>query len=205
MKDCPQIEELALYAGGELDSGSASRVAAHVRRCAVCEKLCAEFGEDAALLRTRPEIQQQELVEVRAGVLAKIAARSRWNLVGLGVGIAAALAIAVLLPWAKFGREPKSLPLQSALRKAPPRVRQAVAALATEAPKPNAVRAKTMRKIVEPPLKDPDLVLAELEALLEEPEAPAARAYSGTVVVRLETRDPNVSIVLLESNTGDME
>jgi hypothetical protein len=205
MKECPQIEELALYAGGELDTLSASRVASHVARCAVCAKLCAEFSEDAALLRTLPEIQQQTLAEVRAGVLAKIAAGSRRSLVGLGVGIAAALALATLLPWARPRPEPKSRPLQLVQRKAPPSARDAVAAAVTEAPKLDAVRTKTRRKIVEPPLEDPDLVLAELEALLEEPEAPATRAYSGTVVVRLETRDPNVSIVLLESNTGDME
>jgi hypothetical protein len=205
MKDCPQIEELALYAGGELDAGSASRVAAHVGRCAVCEKLCAEFGEDAALLRTLPEIQPQALAEVRAAVLAKVAARPRRNLLRWGVGIAAAFALAALLPWARPRPEPKNRPLQLVQRKAPSPVREAIAAVATEAPKLKAVRRKTMRKIVEPPLEDPDLVLAELEALLEEPDAPVARAYSGSVVVRLETRDPNVSIVLLESNTGDME
>jgi hypothetical protein len=45
--------------------------------------------------------------------------------------------------------------------------------------------------------------LAAFEALEEEEAAPPA--LSGSVVVRLETRDPDVSIIVLEPGTGDSE
>lgn len=93
-------ERLALYAGGDLARSEADAVAQHLRCCAGCQTLLAEFRETGSILDSAfGEPLQKDLFEVRERVVNRLRKRKqavhlwRWS----AVTAAAAVMAAVLL------------------------------------------------------------------------------------------------------------
>ncbi|HWC77883.1 MAG TPA: zf-HC2 domain-containing protein [Blastocatellia bacterium] len=104
--NCKRVEEsMALYVGRDLDSTAEDAVSAHLRSCAACTRLAAEYSDSQEWLASyAPRIDSELLEGVRRGVLGRIpseltkptfleliTSRFRWE-----VAFAAAVLIVVL-------------------------------------------------------------------------------------------------------------
>ena len=71
MKNCPNLENLALYAGDDLGKAETSDMRTHIERCPSCLAILTELRGDRNLLRTSPEIPEEAFGEVRHHVLSQ--------------------------------------------------------------------------------------------------------------------------------------
>src|SRR5262245_6896105 len=97
MKTCPSLEDLALFAGGDLDAAAMTSIETHAAGCDACGKRIAELQEDRELLRTPPAIPEPAYMQVRSGVLSELERRRRPRYLWATAAAAAAL-LACLLP-----------------------------------------------------------------------------------------------------------
>ena len=166
---CAEFEErIALYVGGELAPGERLAVEEHLRVCAECAALARELEEDRAWLASRPpETAEVDFAAMRLEIRRRID-RPRW----IWKWIAAAAAVLLAFGVAVNMRRERPLPPVAARKEVA--VRKEVAAVTT-APRPKeaAVRRRRVRR------------------------AAAPEQTASTVKIRLATRDPNVTIILL--------
>lgn len=95
-------ERLALYAGGDVSRNDAGPVEEHLRSCAECRALLAEFQGDREVLRSSlREPAADELVDVRRRVLLQLreqrSATGKW-MWATAVGVAAIIIAFFLFP-----------------------------------------------------------------------------------------------------------
>jgi RNA polymerase sigma-70 factor (ECF subfamily) len=70
---CPQLaQELAAYAGGDIDQATCARIDDHLRQCARCTAACAALRRTVSLCRAIPggEVPQPVRSAVKRALLA---------------------------------------------------------------------------------------------------------------------------------------
>lgn len=195
-------ESIALLAGGDLPERKALAVRAHLGTCPECRDLLAELEGTIADTRTLAvePADVRLLAEVRAGVLARLAAQPgsrRWLRPLVWRGALAGTTLALVL-----------LAIGVARRPAEPTV-AGEPAPAPGAARPTASPAPSLLTPAQPPV-----VVASTTAPTHHPasrrQRPAtatsrATAGSGDVTMVLLTNDPNVVIYWLPDSKGGSE
>ncbi len=174
---CAEWEErVALAAGGDLSGGAAAEVEAHLARCAACRAFAAELRDGLDLLREShaDTIPAGAYTAVRARVMAKIARCRAWRFAW------ACAAAAMLLAVAGFQGGMRVEPLPH-VALAPPRPAPlepaGVGHLEAEQARPAPRRRRAGRAVV-------------------------AQASNETVLVKLETDNPDVVIYWIAEAKG---
>ena len=175
---CPEWkEQVALLAGGDPVS---SDVMAHVAACEKCRQYEVELRAAIDVWRQEPDIPEEVLAQVRRGVLSRVNRRPRvtwW----IAAAAAAVVVIALLLPI----RRHQELTL------APP------AAPAAPVLKPPALKPPETTVAAAPKRVQP--VPASMPA---SKTARRSAGSAGSTVIKLFTDDPDVVILLVDSEGG---
>jgi anti-sigma factor RsiW len=189
--NCRDLEaRIALYAEGDLVEREALEVEAHLASCGACrEFLIALQDSQAGLSRLRTEDPDAAALDrVRRGVVAQLTAEARprrvawfWPAWAAGGALAAALVFGVVLRSPK----PAPRPMVAARRVAPP----VPLASVQSSPRPER-RVRRARRVPQPS--------REPEEVGRTPSVPEP-----TLLVKLETPDPNVVIYWIVENKGD--
>jgi anti-sigma factor RsiW len=193
MKRCPNLEDLALYAGDDLDRSQAEELAAHIASCPECSAGVDNFRSDRTLFRSAPQISDAAVAQLHECVLSALPDRTprphTW-----AAAVAACLA-AVTVASTQLGRytEPP----------APPPIKQYAMRI------PDAVRTITVkqthrRQSLKSTRASDAALIAAVDRLFE-PESYPVAPISGPVVITMQTKDPNVTIILLSGGTGETE
>ena len=204
--NCGKFEEqIALYAGGDLDEKGSRLLEEHLSVCGPCRELRDALTEDRLLLRQPPAIDDAVRLSVRERVLAATArlakppARWKW-------AVAASVLIGLLGSWwmtRSFRAEPPGQKVARALERRGPASHVVAAAQSpTRLRRSRPAVHRILAKDEPAPAPNPVLELA-LSQLLE-PEKPRPRtAASSPVVMKLVTDDPDVIVLWLEPRTGE--
>jgi anti-sigma factor RsiW len=174
---CAGFEErIARYVGGDLTPGEVAAIEQHLRACVDCAELVRGLEEDREWLASRPpEIAEVDFAAMRREIRREIARpRRAWK----WLAVAAAIVLAV--------------GLATSLRRTPAPPRIVPAPVVEQAVAPNTNRSLTVaaqkRVLKRRRVQAPRLVL-------QQPDSP--------VEIRIATRDPNVTIILLHESKGD--
>jgi hypothetical protein len=194
MRNCPDLENLALYAGDDLGQAETSDMRAHIEQCPSCLATLTELRADRNLLQTSPEIPEGAFGEVRHRVLSQLQSTARVRRYAWVAAIAACLALVAIIP--KFA--PKRIDPPAAIVIPPPAIVQPRVAAVNE-PSRLHHKSRPVHKIKAPVQRDEELIAA-FDKLFE-PEAPPATSADAPVVITMQTADPNVTIILLADNT----
>jgi hypothetical protein len=200
MTSCPSRETLALFTGQDLAADELLRIAAHVQECPSCESLCDALLSDRALLQAAPEVSADDLFEIRRHVLSEIggaARRRRYAWIG---AMAAALALFAILP--SFNR-PKTV-LDPVSRVVPNTTSKPPVEIAPSPVRRPAVVKRVAVKHRRREAFSGQQLIAALDRLAEL-DAPPATPTDAPIVITLQTADPNVTIILVPDNTGEVE
>jgi anti-sigma factor RsiW len=190
---CPEFKErVAQYVGGDLTPEESRPVQDHLRGCGACAELARLLERDREWLASRPpEAAQVDYAAMRQQIRSGIVRERRRRRLLPALLAAAAVVLAVGV---------------TSHRPTPPRVALLVeAARITPAPevRPSAI-APAARKPRAEELK-PELTLeAAIRAfqVLEPPQLPPDGSDS-PVEMRIDTRDPHVTIILVQETKGD--
>jgi anti-sigma factor RsiW len=173
---CTGFEErIARHVGGDLAEDESAAVEQHLRVCANCADLARELAEDRAWLASRPpEAAAVDFDALRREIRRKIARpRWGWKWVTAAAAIVLALGVTTTLRKTPSGRAVRA----EADPTQPPVVHPVEWVLARSAPIPR----KPPRHTAKPkPAPEPD----------------------SNVEIRLATRDPHVTIILLHESRG---
>jgi hypothetical protein len=155
--NCREWEEkIALYAGGDWESGELER---HLEQCAACREFAAAVKDSLQILREAhgQPLKEGQFAAVRAGVFQRLRRQRRWTWWPAWAGAAAAVALAASSLW--LGQSRRTMP-PAAARPKPAAVAVAQEAVATPvAPKPAPPRPRQrVRKKPPPPAPQPLLV-----------------------------------------------
>jgi anti-sigma factor RsiW len=178
---CTGFEErVARYVGGDLTAHESATVEQHLRGCADCAELARELERDRAWLASRPaETANVDFAAMRREIRRKIARRPksvwRW--------VAAAAAIILVLG------------LAATLRKTPPGRTARSEARATPSMTPPGVGRTSARTILTAPRETARPAVHKAQQL-------AAEEPGSSVEIRIATRDPHVTIILLHESRG---
>jgi hypothetical protein len=190
MKECPTHEDLALYAGEDLDSSPSQELAAHIASCADCSAAVEDFCTDRALFRNSPEISDAAVAQVHERVLSRLQQRTPRPYVWAAAIAACLAALTVVSTQIDRYTEP---PL-------PPPIKQ-YAMRGPEAP-----LTRSVKKVHRPrPARASDAALIAALDRLFEPEPHPVAPINGPVVITMQTKDPNVTIILIPESTGETE
>jgi hypothetical protein len=198
---CVQWEErIALYAGGDLAAEQALAVEEHLRACAGCVSLAVALEQDREWLATGPpEAAQVDYAAMRARIRREIA-RTRWRWIrwaGIAAAAAIVLAAAVEVKRSEAPAPKKSIaaagPVAHALVRAAPAPMQAPGARS---------RARSHAKRVEGPGISMETLMRIMEELDAAPPEEAAGSDS-PLEMRIATRDPDVTIIVVQETNGD--
>lgn len=212
-------EQVALFAGGDLETAEAATVERHLSECAACSALAADLRSGLDGLR---EVHAEPLAAahyaaVRGRVLAELAQPRRRS---AGWAWAAALAVAAAGAWVvSLVVRPSTLPAPEVPRvvaTAPTVQRPALRepgsnrSLTVAAPrlmgerrawKSITAHAPGLAEAIVPGIDVPELAVAEV--VTAPTPAPPAVEDSPVRMVQLATDDPNVVIYWLFEGTGD--
>src|SRR5688572_28709114 len=97
MRSCPSLEDLALFADGDIDGAAMTYIESHTAGCDECRKRVVELQGDREFLRTPPAIPEPAYMQVRNGVLSELEHRRRRRYLWSSAAAAAVL-FACLLP-----------------------------------------------------------------------------------------------------------
>lgn len=208
---CQGFEErIALYAGGELTTEEALPVLQHLRSCTECAELARGIEEDRLWLSRRPsEAMSIDYPAMRRRIREEIAqSRGGWR--WLASLLAAAAVVLLTLGIATMRRTHH--PIRPA---AAGPVAQAAPVAATPSPVtsiPRPYRPKpVLAALPQPPLSLPslplqaDLTLEAAIRMFEELEPAPPAVSNSPVEMRIATRDPNVTIILIQESNGDSQ
>jgi anti-sigma factor RsiW len=184
---CAGFEErIAGYVGGDLAPKEAAEVEQHLRTCADCAELARGLEEDRAWLASRPpETAEVDFAAMRREVRREIA-RPRWGWKWLTAAAAILLAAGLVTTLRKTLHSHRAVARQSASTVAA-RKDTVLAIPGLEPPVRRSVRTRPR----------PKAAIAPPQLALEEPASP--------VEIRLATRDPNVTIILVHETKGVMQ
>jgi len=166
---CAEFEErIAFYAGGDLAADQRPAVEEHLRVCSGCAALARELEEDRAWLASRPpETAEADFAAVRREIRRKIE-RPRWIWKWIAAAAAVLLVCAVVVNVRRAPVKERPLPPVAAQK-------EVAAVIAAPRPKEAVVRSRVRRPVRKVALGEP---------------APQ-------VEIRIATRNPNVTIILL--------
>lgn len=171
---CPEWkEQVALLAGGDPVSAD---VIAHVEACEKCRQYQLELRADIDVWRQEPDIPEEVLAQIRRGVLSRVNRRPRvtwW----VAAAAAALVAIALLLPIGRRHQELTLAPPPAAPVLKPPALKPPETTVAAAPKRAQSVPART-------------------------PANKSGRRSAGSTVIKLFTDDPDVVILLVDSEGG---
>jgi anti-sigma factor RsiW len=179
---CPQFEErIAQYVGGDLPAGEAVAVEQHLRQCSDCAELARALEDDREWLASRPlEAVDIDFLAMRQAIRREtVRPRFPWK----WAAIAAAILMAVGLATMPRKAPDRFLPNRDREGADIPNVSGLDRSLAVAARKAPVVVRKT-KQVVAPRLR-----VAEAEG-------------DPSIEIRIATRDPNVTIILLHESKG---
>jgi anti-sigma factor RsiW len=195
---CPFEEKVALYVGDDLAAAEMRAVEEHIAGCAECAELAGDLVQDREWLGTRPpESEQADYAAMRARIRREVAkGRVTWV---RWLGLAAAAAVVVILAVGLKStrtRPPAHIPVPASAR-----------IEIKQAPGTAVVASKHKLKLV--PTATPEISLEAMMRMIEELDAapPPEWSFTGSdspVEMRIATRDPNVTIVLVQESEGDL-
>lgn len=208
MRGCPSVEDLAMYAGRDCEPAALADIREHLAVCGECRMLVAAFDDDRELLGTPPVLPDEAVFAVHDGVIGRLRNQRRWRYAAVTTAAAAMLILAWLLPLSVRKADSPALPPKAqetaAVRLPPPAVESGRSP--SKAQTANARIARRNKRIRSPRAQEMDnaALFAAVDDLLaiENKQPPA---FSGSVVVTLQTQDPNVTIILLEESSGGTE
>jgi anti-sigma factor RsiW len=168
-------ELIARYVGGDVAAEEAVAIQQHLRSCADCAELARGLEEDRAWLASRPpETAGVDFSAMRREIRREIA-RPRWGWRWLAVAAAIVLAAGV------------GMSVRHRDRRAEARPTQHLAAL-------EVGRAPARQALTPPKKAIRHMIRKPLQLVREEPDSP--------VEIRIATRDPSVTIILVHETKG---
>jgi len=187
---CAGFEErIARYVGADLAAGDAPELEQHLRVCSDCASLARELAEDRAWLASRPpETADVDFAAMRREIRREIA-RPRWGWKWLAVAAAVLIAVGVGITVRRKPQADRSLTV--AARK------EAVGVIDQSAPRMAAVSRRPVRTPSSKSATRGSRAYVGVRPTKLEPESP--------VEIRIATRDPNVTIILLHEFRGELE
>jgi anti-sigma factor RsiW len=196
---CPAFETaIALYVGCDLPPDEARAVERHLQICAECAEWARCLEADRGRLSSRPpEAVQADYAAMRGRIRREITEhrlQRRWL-----TALLAAAAILVAVTMATSRRTPQSVTSPAAVAASVAQEPASVRSLTVTA---RQIRRKQIPREVRPPL--PGLEAA-LQALAELEPSPPPSGSDSPVEMRIATRDPNVTIILLQEFNGDSQ
>jgi anti-sigma factor RsiW len=185
------MEDLALYAGGDLDVSDIEELDTHIASCEECSATVEDLRADRALFAAIPELPETAIAELHERVISRLQTPRRY---AWPAAIAACIAAAaVIATQAGSYKEPPP----------PPPLKQ-LAMRIPEAPQPLQIK-KTHRVQPRKSQRASDAALIAAIDNLFEPEPHPVAPISGPVVITMQTQDPNVTIILLPESKGETE
>jgi anti-sigma factor RsiW len=196
---CAGFEErIALCVGGDLAPEEAAAVEQHLRACADCAGLARGLEEDRAWLASRPpETAEVDYAAMRREIRRGIAPPRRgWKWLAAAAAILLAAGV-------------------STLRRTPARVamapnRSLTVTAQNAAPPQNPIPSRDRKGAVPSrstatQAPEPELTLEDATRMFQalEPESAPPPGSVSPVEIRIATRDPNVTIILLHESKGD--
>jgi len=198
---CVQWEErIALYAGGDLAADEARTVEQHLRVCPGCAQLAAALEQDREWLATRPpEAAQVDYAAMRQRLRGEMA-RTRWRWMRwAGIAAAAAIVVAASVEVERSGAPAPNKSIAAASPVAHALVRAAPAIITA----PGA-RSRTHSHAQR--VEGPGISMETLMRMMEELDAAPPEVAAGSdspVEMRIATRDPDVTIIVVQETNGD--
>jgi anti-sigma factor RsiW len=199
---CPEFEEpIARYVGGDLSAEEALAVELHLRNCVDCAELAREMEDDRAWVSQRPpELVEVDFAAMRREIRREIGRTPRWR--RWLPALLAAAAILLVFVAVSNRRKTPALPVALVPAVAPVEAVKSVTKAARPEPGLKAAAAAT----VEP---ETGITLEAAIRMFQELEHPAEEAppegSDSPVEMRIATRDPNVTIILLQESKGDSQ
>jgi len=194
-------EKIALYAGGDLPLDDVRCVEEHLRSCEACAELARSLERDCAWLTSQPpEAACVDYAAMRHQIRRAIVRRSRAR--KLLPALLAAASVLLAIGVATLRRKPEMvLPLPTPeVAKVEQPARPIPVPVAPAPPS----RRKPVAKRLAQPAEQPALTLEAAIRKLEELESPQPPEGSDSPVeIRIATRDPNVTIIVLHETKGD--
>jgi hypothetical protein len=191
MRSCPKLEDLALYAGEDLDRSQAEELTVHIASCNECSAAVEDLLADRALFRRSLEIPDSAVAQVHERVLSRLQEQTPRSYIwaaAVAAGLAAAAVISTQV--GRYTEPPPPAPLKQYAMRSPD--------------VPQTASIKHRRKRLKSPRAFDKELIAALDRLFE-PEPYPVAPISGPVVITMQTKDPNVTIILLAENTGETE
>lgn len=168
-------ERIARYVGGDLTPEEAAAMERHLRECAACAEFARGMEQDAESLASRPPELAGMDFAAMRREIRREIARPRWN----WKWIAAAAALVLLTVAVSMTPDRRRV-----LRKSEPSLAQT---------KPQPAPPATVAAVIP---KRPRRV-KRIEPIPAETDSP--------VTIRIATRDPNVTIILLHESKGALQ
>jgi hypothetical protein len=209
MKDCPGLDDLAMYSGDDLDAAKLAEVGEHIAQCQICGEVVEQLRSDRLRIQSLPDLPESILDEVRARVLSDIRRSSEVRRYRWPAAVAACVALLTLI---SFCRIPQA-DLPERTMSVPAKIKEQTTANVSKPaqlkPVPlKPVRAKTLQRLSRNvsqaskstvPISDAELIAAVDRLFGDDAPAP----LEGPVVITMQTQDPDVTIILLTDSTGD--
>jgi len=180
-------QRIARFVSGDLAAVDAAAVGQHLRVCADCAELARGLEEDRAWLASRPpEMADVDFAAMRREIRREIA-RPRWVWKWIAVAAAGLIAVGIFVRRTPVERP---LPLVAARKEVAGR-KEGAPVIDRSAPRKAAI-SRRPRSAPRGSRADVGVRPTKLE-----PEPP--------VEIRIATRDPNVTIILLHEFKGELE
>jgi hypothetical protein len=217
---CPAFEErIARYVGGDLAPEESRPVVQHLATCAACAELASGLERDRLWLSSRPpETAETDYAAMRSRIRREIVVRKRNRRLLPALLAAAAILLAVLVVTHRRTEE-RVVATAARIAQLPAAPVERAAAPSIQPPEVDKVRKSAIRgsgprgnpdEGVRPTKAQPaaDLTLEAAMRMFQEldPEPPPPPTGSDSPVeMRIATRDPNVTIILLQETKGDSQ
>ena len=198
--------DIALYVDDSLPPAGMRAVADHLSECAGCRELARGLEQDREWLSSRPpETADTDFDAMRRAIRRELVRERRIRRLAPALLMAAAAAIVLAVVTALPRRAPhRPAPVEQTVRV------EAAPSVAARAPEPVRTPARVAAAHREPAAQpETGITLEEAMRMFAELEEPPSDALTGMgsdspVEMRIATRDPNVTIVLVQETKGDV-
>ena len=204
--NCPAFEEpIARYAGSDLPPDEALAVERHLAACAACAESARALAEDRTWLGSRPpETGEIDYAALRRKIRQGIAVEQRRSWRWLPAWLAAAAILLAVTVGIMRPRGERGLARAPVAQMAAPVARVAQQTAAVVSKRKSRTRGSGADQGVRPTETALEAAMRMFQELEPEPVPPPDGSDS-PVEMRLSTRDPNVTIILLQESKGDSQ